>query len=160
MRYGKHKARPMPEIEPGWCRRFHLNYIKDGANCWQWTGYKNSQGYGRIYIGRVSFPAHRIAWHLANNYAEPGDHLVCHSCDNPGCVNPDHLFLGTDSDNVKDMVDKSRHPAMTKTHCKKGHKLDGLSFDNRRKKKVRYCRQCRNGKRKALAEYAAMEGEK
>lgn len=76
--------------------------------CWEWTGTKNADGYGQMYaFGRVS-GAHRVSWRLHNS--DPGVMHVLHSCDNPGCVNPAHLRLGTNRDNVNDKMARGRHP--------------------------------------------------
>lgn len=85
-------------------------YIEPSEDCWNWTGPRNDQGYGRLWLGptvkrfRV---AHRFSWEL--HFGEIPDGLdVCHHCDNPACSRPDHLFLGTTLDNMADMVAKER----------------------------------------------------
>ena len=79
----------------------------DRNGCRNYTGCLGSKNYGHIgRNGRIE-KAHRIAWELANGRS-PVDFLVCHSCDNPTCCNPDHLFLGTDADNMRDMARKGR----------------------------------------------------
>ena len=80
--------------------------------CWLWTANRNSVGYGMIapgYGGRSSILAHRASWELANGPV-PAGLFVCHHCDTPLCVNPAHLFLGTDQENKDDMVRKGRSP--------------------------------------------------
>lgn len=77
------------------------------GTCWTWTGYTNKHGYGLITVGRRKFYAHRISWTLHNGDI-PGDMRVLHRCDNPPCVRPDHLFLGTQPENLADMRSKGR----------------------------------------------------
>lgn len=77
------------------------------SDCWNWTGDKIRDGYGRIWNNGKTRRAHRISWEL--RYGEvPENMCVLHHCDNPSCVNPAHLYLGTNQDNVNDKVAKSR----------------------------------------------------
>ena len=90
-------------------RRF-WSHVNQGAesDCWLWTGRTDEKGYGRISVGkRKNVGAHRIAWELAVG-AIPDRFCVLHRCDNPPCVNPRHLFLGTNTDNVHDRHAKGR----------------------------------------------------
>lgn len=78
--------------------------------CWEWRGHRNAKGYARFSVsGRRprQQAAHRLSWELAHG-AIPERLLVLHHCDNPPCVNPVHLFLGTASDNARDMIAKGR----------------------------------------------------
>lgn len=75
--------------------------------CWEWTAYRNQDGYGMIHISRGVTHAHRVAWELANGPI-PQDMSVCHHCDNPSCCNPDHLYVGTQADNMQDMSKRGR----------------------------------------------------
>ncbi len=80
----------------------------DGNACWVWIGVRNSIGYGCVSSGHdKTTPAHRFAWELVNGPI-PAGMYICHRCDNPPCVRPDHLFLGTHLDNMADMVAKGR----------------------------------------------------
>ncbi len=78
--------------------------------CWPWTGAKSHSGYGRISLGGSGrtrrVPVTHLAWFLWHG-AWP-EHLALHHCDNPGCVNPEHLFLGDHADNARDRVAKNR----------------------------------------------------
>ena len=76
--------------------------------CWEWIAYKNPDGYGQFRFEGSMKRAHRVAWEMANAERVPKGLSVMHSCDNPGCVNPYHLFLGTQRDNMDDMNEKGR----------------------------------------------------
>jgi len=75
--------------------------------CWEWTGYKDKNGYGQIGINNKIYYTHRIVYELING-SIPSNLSILHHCDNPSCCNPNHLFLGTRADNIKDMVSKGR----------------------------------------------------
>ncbi len=83
--------------------------IVEHTGCWEWIGARWKDKYGKTSIGSPGKAkrAHRISWELFIGPIPKGAH-VCHKCDNPPCVNPSHLFLGDNLDNVKDMVSKGR----------------------------------------------------
>ena len=90
-------------------QRFWKRVSKQGADrCWEWIGSKNIHGYGQFFVTRKkNIGAHRYSWAIHNG-AIPDGLWVLHVCDNPACVNPAHLFLGTVTDNVRDSVGKGR----------------------------------------------------
>jgi len=81
--------------------------VKKTQGCWTWTGGKHRQGYGFFYFDSGSELAHRVSY-LIEFKKFPKNKFVCHHCDNPSCVRPSHLFLGTQKDNIRDMVRKGR----------------------------------------------------
>lgn len=101
---GRLRRTPMTE-------RFWAKVEKRGPEeCWQWTGATNSHGYGQVSTGGKNgrlVRASRFSWELHNGPIPEGMH-VCHRCDNPPCVNPAHLFVGTRSDNIRDCWNKGR----------------------------------------------------
>jgi hypothetical protein len=83
-----------------------LVLIKGENECWEWLGQLNNKSYGSFSINGKLHLAHRYSFELANGPI--GKFFACHKCDNPKCVNPNHLFLGTSGDNMRDMAVKGR----------------------------------------------------
>lgn len=125
---------------------FYKKIIKADNGCWNWTGYKNEQGYGSFCTVLYNETlAHRVSYNLHNKFKLPKSLCVLHKCDNPSCVNPDHLFIGDRDLNNKDRAKKGRTitPNMNLTHCKRGHHFDE-SNTIIRKNGTRLCRKCHN----------------
>jgi hypothetical protein len=87
--------------------RFEKHFTKDGNNCWIWKSYKTPYGYGQFEYKCKTHKSHRFSWLLYKGEIPKGM-LICHKCDNPPCVNPDHLWLGTPKENMQDMSSKKR----------------------------------------------------
>lgn len=87
-------------------KRFWAHVDKSGG-CWVWLGTRHGKGYGHVKSGGVVRKAHRVSWEMVHGPI-PDGLLVCHRCDNPPCVRPDHLFLGTARDNTQDSISKGR----------------------------------------------------
>ena len=121
--------------------------VRKGDGCWEWQGHRSSHGYGKIGCGGKDIGTHRVAWELAHGPIPAGMH-VCHRCDNPPCVRPDHLFLGTHSDNMRDLAEKGLaggpvcEANALKTHCPQGHAYTPANTYTHNGK--RQCRICRN----------------
>lgn len=102
--------------EPTWLGRFN-GFVLKRDGCWDWSGFKNYFGYGRLMIldtdgKRKPRSAHRLSWELYRGPI-PAGKCILHRCDNPSCSNPDHLFIGTKKDNTQDMMKKGRHGHVT-----------------------------------------------
>lgn len=114
-----------PGMDEADIRRFWSNVdIQRLNDCWEWTAGTNDYGYGMFFRHTR---AHRISYYLKHG-PYPNNLHVCHTCDNPPCVNPAHLFLGTDQDNVDDMRAKGRHAHGTVVNSAKMTKTQVLEI--------------------------------
>lgn len=116
--------------------------------CWEWVGCKNNKGYGGIQFNGEKVAAHIISL-MIHNIDIPTGYCVCHKCDNPGCVNPKHLFIGTQQDNNMDRHLKGRDrgginaPKPLQSFCKRGHEFTKENTYIRLGDNARVCRLCK-----------------
>jgi hypothetical protein len=120
--------------------------LDEKTGCWNWRGAKLVAGYGQASYRGKKVTAHRLAAFLWLQHPLDSPLLVLHRCDNPSCFNPKHLFIGTQSDNLKDAIKKGRwtSPQKKKTHCPKGHPYDETNtlIDTKSGYIHRICRAC------------------
>ncbi len=85
-----------------------VNQTSNHDECWLWNAGKSKEGYGRFRLNRKLYQATHVSYFLRHNIMPASGQEVCHKCDNPQCVNPNHLFLGSRSDNMNDCYKKGR----------------------------------------------------
>lgn len=126
------------------------------AGCWEFQGFRHPTKlpYGETSYRGKSWRAHRLAYFLTNG-SIPEGMVVCHSCDNPPCCNPEHLFIGTSSENKRDSVRKRRDRQTRKSTCPRGHAYD---FSNVRTR-WRRCRKCDRVRERVAAGWSREEAE-
>lgn len=131
--------------------RFFQKVVKT-ETCWLWNGALNSRGYGSFGFNGKNVSSHRFSYQNFKGEIPKGM-FVCHTCDTPSCVNPKHLFTGTNSDNMRDMIAKNRQGQSQRpqTHCRKGHKFIKSNTYVRSRpdgKQERLCRKCKQASAK------------
>ena len=107
----------------GWNRQSMIDHLRYdlATGCWNWTGDTDTFGYGRMtFMGR-RMNVHRVSAILWLGLELRDNRFVLHRCDNPKCFSPKHLYLGTQQDNVNDMLKRKGHYRSLRTHCKNGH---------------------------------------
>ena len=138
----------MPRKEPIETRFWRHVATAGADDCWLWTAHKNANGYGVVGVEGRCMLAHRVSWSMRWGRPVPEDRRILHECDVRACVNPLHLWLGTQRDNIRDMIAKGRMRAglfeAAKTHCPAGHPYAGSNLYIRPRGKIaRECLTCR-----------------
>ena len=128
--------------------------VSKTSNCWLWTGYRKHNGYGQSWANGKKVLAHRLSYEIHTG-ASPGAARVLHHCDNPPCVNPAHLYLGTMADNMRDCLLRGRHGNTKKTHCPQGHIYAGNNLSVGKADGRRYCKACTRDKTRRYRERKA-----
>ena len=131
------------------------SYVQKTESCWIWSGYKK-RGYGALKIDGKFIAAHRLSFYLHNGYMP---NICMHTCDNPPCVNPEHLVDGTPQENRLDCVRKNRHNPSHRfknvTHCLHGHEYTEKNTYLWKMPNGNHARLCRTCNRRRMRDYRA-----
>ena len=139
------------------------NLLEKTNTCWNWKSTISKRGYGKFFYKNKQMLAHRFSYMIFNGELKHGMY-VCHKCDNTKCVNPEHLFLGTNSDNVRDCVKKNRKYVKKikntifsikfgrNDFCKNGHDIKNDKNVYTLKNGRQYCKICQNAANKRSRE--------
>jgi len=122
-------------IEKFWTKANKTDY------CWVWMAAQDKDGYGIWSYDGKFWRAHRFSFWATHGHLDSKS-LICHTCDNPTCINPNHLYEGDSTTNNRDTVKRGRFnsPLKRRTHCLKGHAFDGENLYHDGKKRV--CKIC------------------
>ena len=128
-------------------KRLLKNGRRTESGCLEWTRWRNAEGYGFTSFRSHNEPTHRLMF-MATKGPIPEGGIIRHRCDNPPCMEPEHLLLGTEADNTADTIERGRHFRASKTHCKRGHDLSNalITSDGNRA-----CRICNRIKQRMMA---------
>jgi len=130
------------------------NHVVKTDTCWNWVGATIKSGYGKLRVDKRTCLAHRVSYSLKYGGIPRGLYIL-HNCDNPRCVNPEHLFAGSQKENVADMISKGRDANLKRVVCAKGHQF---TVENTREVfNPHYHRRCRICERMAQRKYRGVK---
>lgn len=116
--------------------------VDEKTGCWIWQLSTDKNGYGITELNSKKEAAHRVYYKKYKGLV-PDKLLVLHKCDNPPCVNPEHLFLGTQKQNIQDAINKGRFYGGTETHCVRNHEYTEGNTGYNSKSNLRFCKNCK-----------------
>lgn len=136
---------PDADYTPRWIARVKNGCIIDERGCWLWQGTLGLTGYGQTNYRGQTTTIHRVMYKLVNKIELSKKQYVCHHCDVRNCCNPEHMFVGTQFDNMADSVRKGRHAEQLVTECPHGHPYDAENtyiVNKPNGKTSRHCKMC------------------
>lgn len=136
-----------PNYDQIWMAQTRARCVVDEKGCWIWQGFVHPNGYGSTSYRNKGDKVHRAMYRAFHGAKITSKQYVCHRCDAPACCNPDHLFLGTQFDNMADSVRKGRHAEQLVTHCPRGHAYDEINTGYH-PNGARTCRACCRGRQR------------
>jgi hypothetical protein len=154
-----HSYKGCPHISDAeYIARYRARTKLTESGCWLWQGFVQKTGYGDVsYRGRQR-RIHRVMYEICNGPLIPGLD-VCHSCDNPSCINPAHLWQGTTQENMRDASAKGRIYLQRKTHCLRGHEFTPENtrvYGNRHGHTMRKCLECQRLRNRKSSDWKPM----
>lgn len=152
-RFGKPAVPPMSkeQYDKKWIARVKRHIVIDENGCWIWQGQKKHNGYGQVDYRGKTISVHRQMFQVTRGIVLPKKPQVsvCHSCDVRPCCNPDHLWAGSQKENLADSVRKGRHQEISKTECERGHPFtpeNTLVASGREGRGARHCKTCQRAR--------------